>query len=99
MIPFLNCNIWSILSNPFNDFYLVESIYPHNSLTDKINKTHNPGCFQIPEFEIKNLDLLHQIDPHIVNANNIPVIRRDENDEWEINLLHYNQYVKNTSVQ
>ena len=98
MTPFLNCNIWSILPNPFDDFYLVESIYLHNSLTDKINNTHNPMCFQIPEFEIKNLDLLNQINLDIVNANSIAVIRRDENDEWEINLSHYEEYVKNHSV-
>jgi hypothetical protein len=98
MTPFLNCNIWAINAHPYNDFYLVESIYHYNSLTHRINKTHNPACFQIPEFEIKNLHLLNEIDLSIVNSNCIPIISRSKNSDWEINLSRYNTHVKNISM-
>jgi hypothetical protein len=62
---FLDCNIWSVhlINQPYieHNFFLVENVYYYNSLTSGII-VFNPNCTQIPEFEIKDLHLLDQVD-------------------------------------
>ena len=57
MIPFLDCNIWSVVMIEDN-FALVESVYHYNSLFGNVNTLEistTIGSIQIPEFEIQNL--------------------------------------------
>lgn len=95
MTPFLECDIWSIENHSFDGFYMIEKIYKYNSLCDNINDTYTIGFYQIPEFEIYNLHLLNGVDLQLVNDNRIPIIERSEQDQWGINLFHYNDYIKN----
>lgn len=97
MKPFLDCNIWSINIHSHNGFYTIERVYSHNSSTTNINRTHNPECYQIPEFEISKLDLLTNVNLQLVNDNCIPIIVKTD-DIWEINLFHYNDYIKNNNM-
>lgn len=94
--PFLDCNIFSVHNLPVtqDEFYMIENVYYHNSLTSGIVE-FNPITIQIPESEIKDLHLLEEIDPKIVNENNIPILRRiiDSNEEiWKIDLSHYEHF-------
>jgi hypothetical protein len=98
MTAFLNCNIWSIAPYSYNKFYMVERVYLHNSLSPVNNTSFTAGCYQIPEFEIYNIDLLSDVNYDIINSQRIPIIKRSNADEWEINLFYYNEYVKNTNM-
>lgn len=90
MKPFLDCNIWSVNDMLVDNmgFAFVKMIYPYNSNTEEFNTSIPPGFIQIPEPEIKNLHLLDGLDYEFINAFRIPIIRI-ENDEWKIDLTHY----------
>ena len=91
MTPFLNCNIWSINDRIMDDngFTIVKRVYPYNSNTDEFNNPIPPGFIQIPEFVIKNLHLLQGLDYEFINKYGIPIIRKNEQDEWTIDLRYY----------
>jgi hypothetical protein len=97
---FLDCNIWSVhlINQPYieHNFFLVENVYYYNSLTSGII-VFNPNCMQIPEFEIKDLHLLDQVDYGRINKYTIPILYKD-NDSWKIDLTVYNDYDKNISM-
>jgi hypothetical protein len=98
---FLDCKIWSVplINQPYfqHSFFLVENIYYYNSLTSGII-VFNPNCIQIPEFEIKKLHLLDQVDYDFITKYQIPFLYRNDNS-WEINLSIYNtEYDKNIIV-
>lgn len=95
---FLNCNIWSVdltTKQPYfeQNFFLVEKVYYYNSLTSGII-VFNPNCIQVPEFEIKDLHLLDELDYDFINKYTIPVLYKNE-DSWKIDLTIYNEYEKN----
>ena len=52
---------------------------------------------QIPEFEIKDLHLLDQLDYELINKHTIPVLYKDDKS-WKIDLTMYNEYDKNTNM-
>jgi len=91
---FLNCNIWSVhtLNQPYasDNFYLVNSVYYHNSLHSGIIN-FNLECIQIPEFEIYNINLLDNIDFDFINKHSIPILYRNK-DIWKIDLRIYEDY-------
>jgi hypothetical protein len=97
---FLDCNIWSInlTGQPYieNNFFLVENIYYYNSLSSGII-VFNPSCIQIPEFEIKHLHLLDNLNYELINKCAIPILYKVD-DCWEINLSVYNEYDKNINM-
>ena len=97
---FLDCNIWSVdlINQPYieHNFFLVENVYYYNSLTSGII-VFNPNCMQIPEFEIKDLHLLDQLDYELINKHTIPVLYKDDKS-WKIDLTMYNEYDKNTNM-
>ena len=97
---FLDCNIWSVdlINQPYieHNFFLVENVYYYNSLTSGII-VFNPNCMQIPEFEIKDLHLLDQLDYELINKPTIPVLYKDDKS-WKIDLTMYNEYDKNTNM-
>ena len=97
---FLDCNIWSVhsINQPYieHNFFLVEKVYYYNSLTSGII-VFNPNCMQIPEFEIKDLHLLDQIDYDLINKYTIPLLYRDDKS-WKIDLTIYNEYDKNINM-
>jgi hypothetical protein len=101
MKPYLECNIWSVNDMVIDDmgFTFVKRVYPYNSDTDEFNMPIPPGFIQIPEFEIKNLNLLDGLDYDFINRFKIPIIRID-NGEWKIDLKHYEdthlQYSRST---
>jgi restriction endonuclease S subunit len=90
-MSFLDCNIWSINDSIMDDngFTIVKRVYPYNSDTDEFNNPIPPGFIQIPEFCIKNLHLLQELDYNFINQHAIPIIRKDELDEWTIDLKYY----------
>lgn len=96
MSSFLNCNIWSV-HNLYVDeegFTLVRRVYFYNSDTEEFNNPVPPGFVQIPEFEIKNLHLLNNLDYERIDRFRIPILRQDEFGDWSINLKYYeNTYV------
>jgi hypothetical protein len=98
--PFLNCNMWSVslINQPHieHNFFLVENVYYHNSLTSGII-VFNPNCAQIPEFEIKDLHLLNGLDYEVINKYAIPLLYKDDKS-WKIDLTMYNEYDKNTNM-
>lgn len=102
MTPFINCNIWSINDNVVIDdeFYFVRRVYHYNSDTEEFNNPIPPGFIQIPEFEIKDLHLLNNLNYDFINEFKIPIIRKNTFDAWSIDLKHYNdtylQYNSNT---
>ena len=73
-----------------HNFFLVENVYYYNSLTSGII-VFNPNCMQIPEFEIKDLHLLDQVDYDLINKYTIPLLYRDDKS-WKIDLTMYNEY-------
>lgn len=87
---FLDCNIWSVQPEPaiIDGFFLVENIYQYNSLTSGII-VFNPSSIQIPEFEIRNFNLLDGLNIDFINKHRIPLIYRDK-DFWTIDLRIYN---------
>lgn len=96
MKAFLDCDIFSVFEDE-NDFYLIYRIYRYNSLSDNFNYNidkDNLGCYQIPDFEIKNLHLLKNIDFEKIAKFVIPVIKK-HNDKWEVDLSKY--YEENNS--
>ena len=97
---FLNCNIWSVnlTGQPYSEhnFFLVENVYYYNSLTSGII-VFNPNCIQIPEFEIKDLYLLDELDYEFINKHTIPVLYKDDKS-WKIDLTIYNEYDKNINM-
>ena len=94
---FLNCNIWSVnlVNQPYieHNFFLIEKVYYYNSLTSGII-VFNPSSVQIPEFEIKDLHLLDELDYDFINKYTIPILYKNE-DSWKIDLTIYNEYEKN----
>jgi hypothetical protein len=91
MKPFLNCNIWSINDCIMTQdgYTFIKRIYPYNSDTDEFNTSIPPGFIQIPEFEIKNLHLLENLDYAFINKFRIPIIKKDNFDCWTIDLKYY----------
>lgn len=94
MTPFLDCNIWSVVSSDINKFFLVEKVYYYNSMTNELVDII-PGHIQIPEFEISNLSLLQQVDFGVINKFGIPIIKMHEDDSWSIDLTYYEEYNTN----
>lgn len=94
--PFLDCNIWSVhLTNqPYiqQNFFLVESVYYHNSLTSGIIK-YNPLCVQIPEFEIKDMHLLDGLNYELINKFTVPVLSKVD-ESWKIDLTMYHKLLE-----
>jgi hypothetical protein len=95
-LPFLDCAIFSVHNLPATEeeFYMVENVYHYNSLISGIVE-FKQSTIQIPEFEIKDLHLLHEVDLKIINENGIPIIKRviALNEEyWKIDLTHYEYY-------
>jgi hypothetical protein len=91
MKPFLDCDMFSLFEDD-NGFYLIYRIYRYNSLSDNFNNNvdkDNLGCYQIPDFKIKNLHLLKTVDFQKIAKLIIPVIRKDDNDNWEVDLSKY----------
>jgi hypothetical protein len=100
MSAFINCNIWSVHNLYVDDFgyTLVRRIYPYNSDTSEFNAPIPPGFIQIPEFEIKNLHLLDNLDYDLINKFSIPIIKRDEEGNWSIDLKCYEAaYLQHTN--
>jgi hypothetical protein len=100
--PFLNCHIISVYNTTaYNDFYLIEKIYHHNSLQYGI-PNFEYTCIQIPEFEISNNHLLYELDYDFINKFSIPIIRRilELNTEyWKVDLTHYeNQKLQSSNI-
>lgn len=97
---FLNCNIWSVylINQPYMEynFFLVESVYYHNSLTSGIIK-YNPQCMQIPQFEIKDIHLLDELDYELLNKHTIPVLSRVD-DSWKIDLSMYHKIIQSLNI-
>jgi hypothetical protein len=91
MKPFINCNIWSVNDSVVidNEFYFVRRVYHYNSDTEEFNNPIPPGFVQIPEFKIKDLHLLDNLDYDFINQHRIPIIRKNEQDEWTIDLRYY----------
>jgi len=93
--PFLNCNIISVLalSNTPDYFYKVENIYHYNSLESGI-VNFRIDCIQIPEFEIRDRDLLNGLDFQLIGDLNIPIIKRviEDDEYWKIDLKYYEDY-------
>jgi hypothetical protein len=91
---FLNCNIWSVhlLKQPYieHNFYSVANVYYYNSLNSGIYY-FDLECVQIPEFEIRNINLLDNIDFDFVNKYSIPILYRDK-DGWKIDLRIYEDF-------
>jgi len=91
---FLNCNIWSVhpLKQPYIEynFYLVSNVYYYNSLNSGIYN-FDLECVQIPEFEIRNLNLLDNIEFDFVNKYYIPILYRN-NETWNIDLRIYDDF-------
>jgi hypothetical protein len=101
MKPFLDCNIWSINDLTVDDFgfFKIKRIYYYNSNTEEFNTPIPPGFIQIPEFEIKNLNLLKTIDFNFINKFEIPILRKDLDGKWTIDLTYYdeNSYLQCTN--
>jgi hypothetical protein len=80
-------------------FTLVRKIYPYNSDTEEFNTPIPPGFIQIPEFEIKRLELLDNLDYDLINKFRIPLLRRNTyTGEWSIDLRYYeNIYLQHST--
>jgi len=91
---FLNCNIWSVhsIDQPYinHNFYLVDRVYFYNSLESGIIE-FNLECIQIPESQIKNIQLLNDLDFNFINKHTIPILHKNE-DTWEIDLTIYEDF-------
>ena len=93
---FLNCNIWSVNDDSIPqdlydiDFFLVSNIYYYNSLTSGI-LYFDINCIQIPEFEIQNLHLLHNLNFDLINKHTIPILCKI-NESWKIDLRIYEDF-------
>jgi hypothetical protein len=93
---FLNCSIFSVHNLPVteDEFYMVENVYYHNSLTSGIVE-FKQETIQIPEYEIQDLHLLNAIDFNIINQYGIPILKRNiglTEESWKIDLTHYDYY-------
>ena len=90
MSSFLECNIWSLYpDNRTNDeYWFIEKVYQFNSDNSEFNRDVNIRTLQIPEFCIRNLYLLEEIDLYFARDNQIPVIRGC-GDDWTVELTHY----------
>lgn len=100
MTSFLNCAIWSINGHIIDDngFAHIRKVYWYDSNTDEFNTPIPPGFIQIPEFEIGDLHLLDRVDYDFINEYKIPIIRRDKNNKWKIDLTYYeNTYLQYSS--
>lgn len=93
--PFLNCTIVSVvaLSNTADYFYKVDNIYHYNSLESGVYNFRT-DCIQIPEFEIRDRDLLNGLDFELIDKLNIPILRRviEDDEYWKIDLKYYENY-------
>jgi hypothetical protein len=78
------------------DFYFVESIYPYNSNNTEYNKEIFPDCIAIPEFEIKNLNLLANLDYNLINSKRISILKIS-NSICYIDLHYYE--IENSNLQ
>jgi hypothetical protein len=99
MNSFLNCNIWSINDSIKTEdgYTFIKRVYEYNSDTSEFNTPIPPGFIQIPQFEIKNLHLLKNLDYNFINNFKIPIIKKDNNDSWSIDLKYYNDtYLQHT---
>lgn len=94
MSSFLDCYIWSISCCNIDQYFLIEKVYYHNSLTNDFVSIV-PGNVQVPEFEIKNIHLLNQVDFDIINKNQIPIIKLNDDDSWSIDLKYYYEFNSN----
>ena len=96
MIPFLDCNIWVIRDTPDatrgDNFYFIYLIHQYNSLTGSFNTEFFEDFYKIPQFEINNIHLMDSIDWKLLQ-NGIPVLKKNEDDTWEINLKYYDEYI------
>jgi hypothetical protein len=100
MTPFLDCNIFSITYDSFNEYYVIAKVYKYNSNTEEFNTPIPPGFTQIPEFEIDNLNLLQNLDYNFINKFKIPIIKREDSGRWKIDLKYYEDtYIQYTNNQ
>jgi hypothetical protein len=95
MNSFLDCPIWSVnyLQIDNYGFTFPKRVYYYNSNTEEFNSPIPPGFVQIPEFEIKNINLLDTIDFELIDKYAIPILRRNEKNEWSIDLLNYENFI------
>ena len=94
MNSFLEGYIWSvpIMGKTEDNFYFVEKVYYYDSNSSNYNFKIEPGCLQIPDFVIKNKELLQTVDFEILNKNRIPVLKQ-MGDSWEVNLEYYEKHL------
>jgi hypothetical protein len=100
MSSFLNCNIWSINDCIMSEdgYTVVRRVYEYNSDTDDFNTPIPPGFIQIPEFEIKNLHLLNNLNYDFINEFKIPIIKKQTDGSWSVDLKYYNDtYLQSTN--
>lgn len=92
---FLNCAILSVHAlgklNTHPNFFFISSVYFYNSLTSGIFN-FDLECIQIPEFEIQDSHLLKGLDFNLITKNSIPILYRNNNDTWKIDLRLYEDF-------
>lgn len=88
MKPFLDCNIWFIFEQEPSRWF-VEKVFPYVSNTTEL--IHIPkGVICVPEFLIRNLKLLQNLDFVHINTHRVSIIKQLSDLSWEINLEEYN---------
>lgn len=93
MIPFLDCNIWSVFPDNHNvGYFFVYRIYHHNSMQGNFNLLDQYDCVQVPESLIENLGVLNKLDTNLINEHRIPILKKYDSVKWKIDLEHYEQY-------
>jgi hypothetical protein len=83
-----------MVASGIDHFFLVEKVYHYNSTSGDI-LTISPGTIQVPEFEIRNINLLIGLDYNIINKYCIPLIELVEDKFYTINLKYYEEVINN----
>jgi hypothetical protein len=76
------------------DYYCIEQVYRYDSNNTEYNRQIPVGSIQIPEHDIKNLNLLEDLDYTILKKHQIPLIKKS-GDSWSIDLYYYEKVYSN----
>jgi hypothetical protein len=75
-----------------DEFYFIIGGYYYNSLNSDFKIYTEVGTIQIPEGLVKNILVIETLDKSKLNGK--PVVKRNENNTWEIDLKYYEQDYK-----
>jgi hypothetical protein len=89
MKPFLDCYIFEVKQwpkyGPKLEYYALADVYHYNSLTDDREDKKQSPFIQIPEKFVRNANIQFILDNlKDIVENNKPIIKRINDDLWEI---------------